>query len=230
MIRTLLFNPRRVVKTLLGRDFFLQVDTRIGHERFGSDYGGWNVVTEGIRPDSVVYSFGVGQDASFDVELIERFGVTVHAFDPTPGSIEWVEKNRLPSAFILHKYGLAATDGDVTFYLPENPNHISHSMLEEASKGAGAITVPVKCLKTIMRELGHDSIDVLKMDIEGAEYQVLDALVASEIRPRQILVEFHHRLTEAGIATTRKAVEGLTAAGYRLFCVSRTVEEFCFIL
>ena len=59
MIRTLLFNPRRVVKTLLGKDFFLQIDTRVKHERFGSDYGGWNIVTDGIRPDSIIYSFGM---------------------------------------------------------------------------------------------------------------------------------------------------------------------------
>jgi FkbM family methyltransferase len=225
----MLLNPRRVVKTLLGRDFFLQIDRGVKHERFGSDYGGWNVVTEQIRPDSIIYSFGVGQDASFDVGLIERFGVTVHAFDPTPGSIAWVEKNRQPEKFVLHKYGLAAADGDVTFYLPENPNHISHTMLEGARKGIGSITVPVKCLKTIMSELGHQSIDVLKMDIEGAEYQVLDDLLASEIRPRQILVEFHHRFTTDGIETTRRAVERLATAGYRLFCVSRSVEEFCFV-
>jgi FkbM family methyltransferase len=229
MIRTLLFNPRRVVKTLLGKDFFLQVDTRIPHERFGSDYGGWNVVTDTIHSGSVIYSFGIGHDVSFDVQMMQRFGVTIHGFDPTPGSIAWVENNRLPEQFVLHRYGLAAADGDVTFYPPENPDHISHSMLEKAATSAQAITVPVKCLKTIMTELGHDSVDVLKMDIEGAEYQVLESLLESEIRPHQILVEFHHRFTGAGIGTTRQAVARLKKAGYRLFCVSRSVEEFCFI-
>ena len=52
-----------------------------------------------------------------------------------------------------------------------------------------AITVPVKTLGTTMRELGHDHIDLLKMDIEGAEYAVLDAMLASPLRPGQLLVD-----------------------------------------
>lgn len=228
MIRALL-DPRRVVKTLLGRDFFLSIDTRIPHERFGSDYGGWDVVTGTLGANSVVYSFGVGEDATFDLGLINRFGMTIHAFDPTPKSITWVGEQKLPKEFVLHAYGLATVDGNATFYPPENPDHISHSMLEKSATKTRAITLPVKCLKTIMGELGHNAIDVLKLDIEGAEYEVLDSLVDSEIRPRQLLVEFHHRFTDAGIETTRKAVKGLQKQGYRLFCVSRSVEEFCFI-
>ena len=38
-----------------------------------------------IRADSVVYSFGVGTDVSWDKEMIQRFDVTVHAFDPRAG-------------------------------------------------------------------------------------------------------------------------------------------------
>jgi hypothetical protein len=80
-----------------------------------------------------------------------------------------------------------------------------------------------------MSELGHRSIDILKMDIEGAEYQVLEDVLTSEIRPHQILVEFHHRFATGGIENTRHALGRLKAAGYRLFSVSPTVEEFCFI-
>jgi len=37
------------------------------------------------------------------------------------------------------------------------------------------------------------------MDIEGAEYEVIDDLIASGIRPKQILVEFHHRFKNVGV-------------------------------
>ena len=230
MIRTLLSNPRRVVKTLLRRDFFLQVDKRIRHERLGSAYGGWDLVTDSILSGSIVYSFGVGQDVSFDAELIRRFGVTVHAFDPTPGSIAWVAAQHLPPQFVMHEYGVAAFDGDVTFYPPENPDHISHSILEKTATRARGITVPMKSLGTIMRDLGHGTIDLLKMDIEGAEYQVLASLLDSQVRPHQILVEFHHRFDGVGIGDTRQAVRNLKKAGYRLFSVSSSVEEFCFTI
>ncbi len=84
-------------------------------ERFGSDYGGWNVVTASINVDSIVYSFGIGEDASFDAALVEKYGLTVHAFDPTPKSIEWVKKQGFSDQFVMHEYGIAAFDGTVSF-------------------------------------------------------------------------------------------------------------------
>jgi Methyltransferase FkbM domain len=49
--------------------------------------------------------------------------------------------------------------------------------------------LPVKRLATIMKELGHTRLDVLKMDIEGDEYDVLRDI--ADIPIRQILVEMH---------------------------------------
>src|SRR5262245_55558008 len=57
--------------------------------RLGSIYGGWWVRPERVRQDSIVYSFGIGRDITYDLGLIERFGVTVHAFDPTPICLNW---------------------------------------------------------------------------------------------------------------------------------------------
>ena len=42
----------------------------------------------------------------------------------------------------------------------------------------------------------------MKMDIDGAWYEVLDDLPASPIKPTQLLVEFHHRFP--GIASKKQ--------------------------
>jgi FkbM family methyltransferase len=136
-------------------------------ERFGSQYGGWDVAVEPITKTSVIYSFGIGTDASFDTEMIKQYDVTVHAFDPTPKSIEWIKKQRFPQTFILHEYGLADFDGDILFNPPENPDHVSHTILDRQETKDNAIVVKVKKMATIIDELGHDTIDVLKMDIEA---------------------------------------------------------------
>jgi FkbM family methyltransferase len=198
-------------------------------ERFGSDYGGWNVVTTRIDTHSIVYSFGVGEDASFDTALIEKFDLTLHAFDPTPKSIDWVNRQGFSNHFVMHNYGIATFDGEAFFNPPENPDHISHTLLDRSSTKANAISVPVKKLSTIMKELGHDQIDILKMDIEGAEYEVIKDISKSGIRPRQILVEFHHRFPGVGIKRSNEAIDRLRSMGYQLFSVSATNEEFCFI-
>jgi len=228
-MRRLIRTGRRAVNALLGRDVFVLPDIRVKKLRLGSAYGGWHVAVSGIDTNTIVYSAGVGEDVSFDVELIHRFGVTVHAFDPTPQSVQWVCRESLPSKFIFHAYGLADFDGEASFRPPENPAHVSHTLLERPATEAQAIRVPVKRLRTIMNELGHDRIDILKMDIEGAELKVLNDVLKSRIRPRQILVEFHHRFVGVGVRRTREVITDVRNNGYRLFSVSNTGEDLCFI-
>ncbi|MEZ6128492.1 MAG: FkbM family methyltransferase [Planctomycetaceae bacterium] len=220
---------RSLLRAAVGRDVFVRVDARLRCESFGAANAPWDIVTDELNSDSVVYSFGVGEDASFDMQLIERFNLSVHAFDPTPKSIEWVQRQNLPEKFILHEYGVADFDGTVAFYPPENPDHVSHTILNRTSAGREPITVPVKSLRSILHELNQDRIDVLKMDIEGAEYDVIRDIFQGDVFPKQILVEFHHRFPGISAARTRDSIEAIRAAGYRLFSISASNEEFCFI-
>jgi len=214
----------------IGKEIFICVDCiHKDANRFGSSYGGWDVVTNNLNCDSVVYSFGVGEDASFEVDLIKKFGMEIHAFDPTPRSIAWVKGQRLSPRFIMHEYGIAAFDGRVTFFPPENPQHISHTMVERPATKNKAIEVGVKRVSTIMNELNHNNVDILKMDVEGAEYDVIDDIISSGIRPSQILVEFHHRFPGIGIEKTKNAIFSIRNAGYRLFSVSSTNQECSFV-
>lgn len=195
----------------------------------GNDNANWCVCPNGLSEGSVVYSFGVGTDISFDLELIRRFGTTVHAFDPTPRSIAWVQSQELPESFVFHDYGVGSHDGSVLFHPPENSNFVSYSVFRRGTVTAPAVEAPVSRLATIMKKLGHAKIDVLKMDIEGAEYEVLSDLLASGVAVRQLLVEFHHRWKDVGLDRTRSAIQDLNRAGFRIFHVSAAGEEYSFL-
>ncbi len=75
----------------------------------------------------------------------------------------------------------------------------------------------------------HSKIDLLKMDIEGAEYSVLKDMESVNIRPKQLLIEFHHRFPNVGIGETKKAIRIVKRMGYGLFSVSSSGEEYSFI-
>ena len=96
------------------------------------DIGSWTICTEGIGSDSVVYAVGVGTNIAFDLGMTERVGVTVHARGPTPKSIAWLSKQKLPERFHIHEFGLADFDGEAEFYPPANSDHVSHSLLGAA--------------------------------------------------------------------------------------------------
>jgi len=59
---------------------------------------------------------------------------------------------------------------------------------------------------------------------------VLDGLLDSDLRPDQLLVEFHHRFEGMDKALTVDMIERLRSAGYALSHISVTGREFSFVL
>lgn len=199
-------------------------------ERIGTDYGGYSICPSVLPPEPIVYSFGIGKDISFDVSMIDKYNAHVFAFDPTPRSIEWLKKQQLPPNFRWFEYGLSHLDGVVTFYPPENPNYVSHSMIHNSTLDTEGISLPVKRFSTIARDFGHRKVDILKVDIEGSEYEVLpDVLNSTEVEIGQILIEYHHRFTKDGVEKTRQSIELLNRHGLKLFSVSFRADVFAFI-
>jgi FkbM family methyltransferase len=202
------------------------VEASLPSVHLGTSYGGYAVVLDGLGPDSIVYSFGLGEDISFDLALIERTGCKVFGFDPTPRSIDWVRSQALPPQLQVQGVGVAGHDGKVSFAPPKDPTHISHSMVTGAGAGRATIEVEVRRLGTLMGQLEHARLDVLKMDIEGAEYDVLDDLLRSSLRPAQLLVEFHHGHHGIPLSKTERCLAALRAAGYRVFDAQPSGHEF----
>lgn len=217
-----------LLRRILARTPRFSVDAEVDKLHLGTTYGGYAVVPAALGPDSLVYSFGVGEDASFDLALIDRFGSTVHAFDPTPRSRAWVDAQSWPPQFHFHPLGVAGTDGTLTLHAPPDPTHVSYSPV--ARKGsAEVVEVPVRTVRTLMAELGHDRLDLLKADIEGAEYDVIADLLAHGPHPGQLLLEFHHHLPTIPLSRTKQAIADLRAAGYCLFDQSEAGAEMSFV-
>jgi hypothetical protein len=129
-LRNNLLAVRRTWRAWRGQDLLQRPQMRCQTLTLGSDGSAWSICRSSLSSQSVVYSVGVGEEISFDLELIHRFGVTVHAFDPTPRSIAWVQSRPLPPEFVFHSYGIAGQDGMRRFVPPANQNFVSHTLLE----------------------------------------------------------------------------------------------------
>ncbi|MFO7668348.1 MAG: FkbM family methyltransferase [Bacteroidales bacterium] len=222
----------RARKVLIGKDFYQFRQVKRPRITFGNRFAEWTFCPDNLDEHSVIYSFGVGEDVCFDLKLIERYQLDVHAFDPSPRSIKWVAGQNLTEKFHFHPYGLASGDGTVTFREPAEANIHSLQISDLANIGdAGSKThlLPVHRAGTILQMLGHKAIDILKMDIEGAEYEVIEDILKSAVPVSQLLIEFHHRFANIGTGKTRKAISQLNEAGYRIFNVSASGEEISFI-
>lgn len=191
----------------------------------GTAWGGWSVVPELLGPDSVVYSAGIGEDSTFDEAIIERFGCQVHGFDPTPKGLAHGQAlaAREPR-FHMHPVGVWDEDTVLSFFAPRDPSHDSWSALNLQGTET-SVEFEVKRIPTLMRELGHSRIDLLKIDVEGAEYRVLEDVLRSGLDIPQLAVEFDE--PPPSVRAPGRMGRRLVGAGYALAAHNRT--EFSFV-
>ncbi|KAJ7503828.1 methyltransferase domain-containing protein [Mycena galericulata] len=151
----------------------------------------------------VVYSMGVDQQSSFEQAVLRQSaGCQVYGFDYTVTS--WGPELRADAALAprahFFPYKIGAVD-----------NH--------------AGTPKEYSLQGIMAELGHDFVDILKIDIEGSEFAALAAILAAfEGRPLpfgQLQLEVHIASPASPDISTLGALSAfwstLEAAGLRPF-------------
>jgi FkbM family methyltransferase len=197
----------------------------LGAVQIGTNWGGWSVVPDLLRAESVVYSAGIGEDSTFDEGLIERFGCEVHGFDPTPkGRAHGEALAAREARFHMHPVGVWDRDTRISFFAPRDPSHDSWSALN-LQRTEESVDFEVRSVGSLMRELGHDRIDLLKIDVEGAEYRVLEDVLASGLSIPQIAVEFDEPPPD--LRAPGRMARRLVAAGYRLAAHNRT--EFSFV-
>ncbi|XP_055957648.1 probable methyltransferase-like protein 24, partial [Patella vulgata] len=132
--------------------------------------GGWDMCEDApYKPanNSLVYSFGIAKDFSFDDAIGARINARVHSFDPTTG----VKDHKRSDNVYFHATGISDTTG---------------------TNGNGW---KMGTLSAIKKELGHENevLSILKMDIESWEWRVLPQILkAHELtNTKQVMVEFH---------------------------------------
>ena len=180
----------------------------------GTEYGGWEIPVKSIDTDSNIISVGAGEDISFDTELAKKYGCNVHIFDPTPRARVHFEGTRKlinnsckapinnsttefydidAETFKLldyHEVGVWEEDKIMKFFSPSNKEHVSHS-INNMHNTDEFFEAQCLCLDSICNLLSINKINLLKLDVEGAEYAILKNMISKKIKPVLLLVEFH---------------------------------------
>lgn len=89
---------KRFLKRISGQELWIRRDTR----RPVRQSDGWDYAPETLGHGAIVYAFGVGDTIEFESKLIANHGVVVHAFDPTPSALAWIETQALPNGLHFH--------------------------------------------------------------------------------------------------------------------------------
>ena len=178
----------------------------------------WALIPTMLTSDSFIISGGVGHAITFEHQLADKTGAVVYLFDPSPTGITTM-KDALNNHPLIRFYplGLAAAESLVGFGYPDRQSEGSYKPPRPNERA----DVKFQCttIKTIMREHGQKKIDLLKIDVEGFEYEIINDALANGIEIDQICVELHHNRSitiREGKLSIVFMVLRLIASGYRL--------------
>lgn len=187
--------------------------------RLGSQYGGWQLVDEPNLVDFVAILAGAGEDISFDVELASLYNMTCILVDPTDraeahvdevkaaigrgrtrpyslGGLQEIASYELrdirAEQLVFLKAALWIEDGEVTIFPPANPDAVSHSIFQKrnsAKNPGGSLVVNARSAFSLVPSHA-ERVRLVKLDIEGAELDVIPQLLDAFPNMTQLLVEF----------------------------------------
>lgn len=127
------------------------------------------------------------------------------AFEPDPATFalltENVTGNRLEDVDLRNE-ALWKEEGRLTFHVGDEPGGLMMSVLPERMQGRRVEVDGVPLSRTLKE---HTDVDLLKLDVEGAEMDIVEELDTSGTlgNVREWIIEYHHRIGEASSRLSR---------------------------
>lgn len=198
-------------------------------QKMGDALCPWVIAPQILSASSVVYSAGVGNNISFERELAQTIGCDIVLLDPSPAAQITMEKpeNAL-SRFHFFPVALAGHQGSLSLTPPSNGD-LENGCWSHSTDTASSESIACDSVESVMKRHGHHHVDLLKLDIEGAEYDVIRHIIERRIDVCQICVEFHHFMGLPHIQRkhTIAAIFSLLRHGYLL--ISKDGENYTFV-
>lgn len=139
-----------------------------------------------VRPGGLVIDAGAHR-CEFANAIAEKYNVSVISLEPNLSLFP----DRLDPRVVLLRAAIAVQDGEAVFAIDDNPEASRLVGGGPAETISGQI-VQTRSLSSLLDEYPTTEVELLKLDIEGAEYDVLN-MASQEVlaRCKQISVEFH---------------------------------------
>lgn len=161
-----------------------------------------------VSPGSVVVDCGANV-GRFSLEMIRRFGCLCYAIEASPDTFR-----EIPATENLYRYNFALCRADklVTMSIDEDT---TRSTIKSGSKENTVTVQGGRLGEFLASEVSGKVVDVVKMDIEGAELEVIASLEDDHIRRvGQWTIEFHDFMGMMSVSDVDQCVSRIVGLGF----------------
>jgi FkbM family methyltransferase len=154
-------------------------------------------------PRSGLVLDGGGYHGQFAREMYLRFGARVEVFEPVPSFAAICMENLSDTDCVVNTFALGSSNRKQQISLAENGSSFGREI-----EGTRHLEIEVRKASEVVSNLCTEIVDeiaCLKLNIEGAEYEVLLDLIESEEikKVKNILVQFHN-FSESAVSDKEK--------------------------
>ena len=135
---------------------------------------------------SLVYDVG-GYQGEFASHIYNKYGSKIFIFEPVNSFFEIIKNKFLFNKEVsVFNYGLGSTSRIDSIALLDNSSSLY-------SKNGIKTNIKIKSVIEFMHEFEHSNVDLIKINIEGGEYELLEKLIDTQMigKFKNIQVQFH---------------------------------------
>lgn len=146
-----------------------------------------------LNEQSIVIDLGA-YHGDFAQEISDRYGSRLYLFEPVPEYISVLQQRFQSNKCITVLPFAVGGGGDGTIRFSLDGDRTSAFRF-----GHKMVIAPVRNICQVLDELGLKGVSLLKINVEGAEFEILDALIASGwiSKIADIQVQFHDFVPDA---------------------------------
>ena len=155
-----------------------------------------------LKKDSIVIDFGanVGDFAGY---VYDNFNSKIYCYEPNPMPFEILKKRfKFNKNIFTYMEGVSDDAGNKKLYLSKtnlgfNTVYLSTSSSLQLRKNLDQnnfLNIKIKKIDDILAE--HNFIDLIKIDIEGSEYNILKSIISNKHKIKSVVCEFHYKSPE----------------------------------
>lgn len=158
-----------------------------------------------LNDKSVVFDVG-GYKGEFATDIFCKYNATIYTFEPIKSFFQIIQTKFSNNDKVKsYNYGLGGKDEEMQISMSDNSSSVF-------LKTEDSETIQLKSIVNFIKENNIESVDLIKINIEGGEYELLEALLENNLISvfKNIQVQFHDFLLEDGKERMHKIQENLS--------------------